>query len=133
MSKKQERLDPIIKYFAEEIKEEEKKKEEQKKPTYAYIDGSFNKNTKVYGYGGFIMHNNQKYIIKENGKDRKLAEMRNVAGEILACQETIKKAITLGIKNIDIFYDYSGIEKWATGEWKRKKKKQENIMILFKA
>lgn len=90
-------------------------------PTYAYIDGSFNKNTKTYGYGGFIMHNNQKYIIKGCGNDPNMAEMRNVAGEILACQKTIEKAIELGIKSIDIFYDYIGIEKWATGEFKRNK------------
>ena len=90
-------------------------------PSYAYIDGSFNKQTKVYGYGGFIMHNNEKYIIQGCGNDPEMATMRNVAGEIIASQETIKKAIELGIKNIDIFYDYSGIEKWATGEYKRNK------------
>ena len=94
--------------------------------SYAYIDGSFNKFTKYYGYGGFIMHNNQKYIIQGKGNDKNLAEMRNVAGEILACQEAVKKAIELGIKSIDIFYDYAGIEMWATGDWNRKKKSIEN-------
>lgn len=91
-------------------------------PTYAYIDGSFNKKTKVYGYGGFLIHNNQKYIIQGSGNDTNLSEMRNVAGEIISCQEVIKKAIELGVKNIDIFYDYSGIENWATGKWKRNRK-----------
>lgn len=90
-------------------------------PTYAYIDGSFNKYTRTYGYGGFLMHNNQKYIIKGCGNDPQMAKMRNVAGEIIACQKTIEKAIELGIKSIDIFYDYIGIEKWATGEFKRNK------------
>ena len=90
-------------------------------PTYAYIDGSFNKRTKVYGYGGFLMHNNNKYIIQGSGNDPNLSKMRNVSGEIISCQEVIKKAIELGVKDIDIFYDYSGIEKWATGKWKRNK------------
>ena len=27
-----------------------------------------------------------------------------------------------GVKDITIIYDYYGIEKWATGEWKAKKK-----------
>ena len=94
--------------------------------SYAYIDGSFNKFTKYYGYGGFIMHNNQKYIIQGKGNDKNLAEMRNVAGEILACQEAVKKAIELGIKSIDIFYDYAGIEMWATGSWKRNKEGTKN-------
>ena len=51
-----------------------------------------------------------------------LVEMRNVAGEIIACREAVKKAIELGAKSIDIFYDYSGIEEWAIGNWKRNKK-----------
>ena len=89
--------------------------------SYAYVDGSFNKSTKYYGYGGFIMHNNQKYIIQGKGNDPDLVEMRNIAGEILGCQETCKKAIQLGIRDIDIFYDYAGIKEWATGSWKRNK------------
>ena len=89
--------------------------------SYAYVDGSFNKFTKYYGYGGFIMHNNQKYIIQGKGNEPNLVEMRNVAGEIIGCQETCKKAIQLGIKDIDIFYDYAGIKEWATGSWKRNK------------
>ena len=88
-------------------------------PTYAYIDGSFNKYRKIYGYGGYIIYNNQKYIIQGSGNEEKYAKMRNVGGEILASKETIKKAIELGIKDIDIFYDYSGIEEWAKGRWKR--------------
>ena len=57
--------------------------------------------------------------------------MRNVAGEILASQETIKKAIELGIKNIDIYYDYQGIEAWALGDWKRNKVGTENYYDFF--
>ena len=104
---------------AEEFMNVDKEKNICKNESYAYIDGSFNKKTKVYGYGGFIMHNNQKYIVKGSGNKDYLVKMRNVAGEILACQEVTKKAIQLGIKNIDIYYDYSGIEEWATGRWKR--------------
>ena len=107
---------------AEEFMNKLNNDEKSKNSSYAYIDGSFNEMTKVYGYGGFIMHNEKKYIIKGSGNDKELAKMRNVAGEIIACQEAVKKAIELGIKNIDIFYDYSGIERWATGEWERKKK-----------
>ena len=101
--------------------------------TYAYIDGSYNKHTKYYGYGGFIMHNNKKYIIKGKGNEPNLSEMRNVAGEIIACKETIKKAIELGIKEIDIFYYYSGIECWATGEYKRNKKETQKYHEFIKS
>jgi ribonuclease HI len=99
--------------------------------SYAYVDGSFNKFTKYYGYGGFIMHNNQKYIIQGKGDDPNLVEMRNVAGEIIASQEIIKKAIELGIKNLDIYYDYEGIERWAKGEWNRNKPGTINYYEFF--
>ena len=96
-------------------------KESIKNSSYAYVHGNFNNSTKYYGYGGFIMHNNQKYIIQGKGNEPNLVEMRNVAGEIIGCQEVVKKAIQLDIKNIDIFYDYAGIKEWATGSWKRNK------------
>ena len=90
--------------------------QKQESEAYAYIDGSFDISEGIYGYGGYIMYKGEKYIIQGNGKDK---GMRNVSGEILASKETIKKAIELGIKSIDIYYDYEGIEYWATGEWDR--------------
>lgn len=89
--------------------------------TFSFVDGSFNVNTGVYGYGGFLVHNGEKHIIKGSGNDSEMAAMRNVAGEILGCMEAVKLAISMGIKEIDIFYDYMGIEMWASGAWKRNK------------
>ena len=100
---------------------ENNKENIKKSESYAYVDGAFNKYKKIYGYGGFIIYKGEKYIIKGNGNDPNLVEMKNVAGEIKAAEETIKKAIELGIKSIDIFYDYEGIHRWATGEWKTNK------------
>ena len=34
---------------------------------YAFVDGSFNIVTGVYGYGGFLVYNNEKYIINIRG------------------------------------------------------------------
>ena len=87
----------------------------------SYVDGSFNKNTKTYGYGGFIIHNDIKHILQGNGIDTEMAKMRNVAGEISGASAAINKAIDLGVKELFIYYDYAGIEKWATGAWKRNK------------
>ena len=103
----------------------------KKSEAFAYIDGSFNESTKIYGYGGFIMYKGEKYIIKGNGNDHGMKEMRNVAGEVLASKEVIKKAIELKIKNIDIYYDYEGIKKWATGEWKRNKEETKEYHDFF--
>ena len=102
-----------------------------KSEAFAYIDGSFNKYKKIYGYGGFINYKGEKYIIQGKGDDPNLVEMKNVAGEIIASQETIKKAIELGIKNLDIYYDYEGIERWAKGEWNRNKQGTKNYHEFF--
>ena len=90
--------------------------------SYAYVDGSFNIVTGVYGYGGFLVYNNEKYIITGSGSDSEMASMRNVAGEILGSMAAVEKAIELGIKSVDIYFDYMGIRAWALGEWKRNKK-----------
>ena len=89
--------------------------------SYAYVDGSFNIVTGVYGYGGFLVYNNEKYIITGSGSDSEMASMRNVAGEILGSMAAVEKAIELGVKS-DIYFDYMGIRAWALGEWKRNKK-----------
>lgn len=96
----------------------------------AYIDGSYNKSKKIYGYGGFIIYNEiiddetkeKKISIKGYGNEKDMLSMRNVAGEILGCEAIIKKAIKLGIKSIRLYYDYKGIEMWAKGLWNRNKK-----------
>lgn len=50
-----------------------------------------------------------------------LAEMRNVAGEIMGAAQAMKTAKALGLKELTIYHDYEGIAKWCTGEWKTKK------------
>lgn len=50
-----------------------------------------------------------------------MASMRNVAGEILGSMAAVEKALELGLKELEIYYDYMGIEMWATGGWKRNK------------
>lgn len=88
---------------------------------YAFVDGSYNVETGVYGYGGFLIAQGEKHILQGNGTDPEMAGMRNVAGEILGSMAAMKKAMDLQLKELVIYYDYMGIEKWATGEWKRNK------------
>ncbi len=89
---------------------------------YAFVDGSYNVSSKVYGYGGFLEHDGQREILQGSGNDPDMASMRNVAGEILGCMAAVQKALELGISSLDIYYDYAGIRMWADGEWKRNKK-----------
>lgn len=90
---------------------------------YAYVDGSINPATMVYGAGGFLVDDKgEKHILQGSGNDPEMASMRNVAGEILGAQLAMEKALSLGMQDLILFYDYQGIECWATGMWKRKQK-----------
>ena len=89
--------------------------------TYAFVDGSFNKVTHTYGYGGFLVTDTEKYVLQGADNDAEMATMHNVAGEIKGAEAAVKKAIELGINELVIYYDYKGIEMWATGAWKRNK------------
>lgn len=89
---------------------------------YAFVDGSYNAATKVYGYGGFLIHHGTKEVLKGSGKEAEMASMRNVAGEVLGSMAAIERAVELGMPEITIYYDYMGIEMWAEGNWKRNKK-----------
>lgn len=88
---------------------------------YAFVDGSYNEVTKVYGYGGFLVAQGQKYVLQGADSEEEMATMRNVAGEICGCMAAVEKAIEIGLSRVNIYYDYSGIEMWATGAWKRNK------------
>ena len=91
------------------------------KEPYAFVDGSYNKATNVYGYGGFLITDGQKIVLQGSGDEPELVEMNNVAGEIAGAMAAVKKAMELGLDELDIYYDYMGIEMWATGSWKRNK------------
>jgi ribonuclease HI len=94
---------------------------EDKSEAYAFVDGSFNSSTSVYGYGGFLVHEGERHILQGSGTDPEMAAMRNVAGEVLGSTAAIREAVCMGIPELTIYYDYMGIEMWATGAWKRNK------------
>lgn len=93
----------------------------QNNENYAFVDGSFNEKTNTYGYGGFIVINGEKIVLNGSGNKVAMAAIRNVAGEILGCMAAVEVALVKGLKNLTIYYDYLGIEMWATGKWKRNK------------
>ena len=88
----------------------------------AFVDGSYNPVTRVYGYGGFLEYDGKKQILQGSGSDEEMASMRNVAGEVLGSTAAISKALEEGLQQLTIYYDYLGIEMWAKGLWKRNKK-----------
>ena len=48
----------------------------------AYVDGSYNEETKVFGYGVVMFYKGEELRMKDSSKDEDLVDMRNVAGEI---------------------------------------------------
>lgn len=105
------------------IKMNDNNEKKMKPEIIAFVDGSFSEKLKMYSYGLLIMKGEKK-ILLENGKNdnKDFIEMRNVAGELLGATKAIKWAIDNSYKSIEINYDYMGIEKWATSEWKANKK-----------
>ncbi|WML58107.1 viroplasmin family protein [Neobacillus sp. PS2-9] len=87
----------------------------------AFVDGSYDHQSMVYGYGVVLVGKDgttEEIIGSDNNKD--YVDSRNVAGEIEGVQSAITHAVGKGYKKIAIFYDYTGIEKWAVGEWQAK-------------
>lgn len=100
----------------EEIKEEQSSKELTS--CIAYIDGSFNVATGVYGSGAVLIDTNGNIITELTSAGRKMANMRNVAGEIAASALAINEAINRNMKELQIFYDYEGVGSWADHRWR---------------
>lgn len=84
----------------------------------AYVDGSYKDNR--FGVGCYCLTNDGTYKLKASGVDT--FNMHNVAGELYGAVIATQFAIKNGFKEILIVYDYHGIEKWVTGEWKSKNK-----------
>lgn len=86
---------------------------------FAYVDGSYNPATGIWGYGVHLEANGKAYEFYDCG--RIYADARNVAGEVYGCLRALREAVALNISAITIYYDYAGIEMWATGAWKTEK------------
>ncbi len=88
----------------------------------AYVDGSFDRRKGVYGSGVVLIKNGQiVHQISRPGKDPRYLTSYQIAGEVFACLGAIKWAKTQDFTTIIIYFDYEGIEKWATGMWSANK------------
>lgn len=88
----------------------------------AYVDGSYNAATKEFGYGVVMFYNGEEFHLSDAFTDDEMAAMRNVAGEIYGSMAAMEYAVKNSISYLTIYYDYMGISKWCTGEWKTNKK-----------
>lgn len=84
----------------------------------AYVDGSYNSDNNVVGYGIYIIDGNQTYSYIGNFVQQ--YEGRNVEGEVKASLIAAQFAYKYK-KSITIYHDYIGISNWANNLWKRNK------------
>lgn len=99
----------------------------------AYVDGSYDVKTHRYGSGLVILWKGQKQTFSFMGDVPQLAQMRNVAGEIVGAQKAMEFAVENKAKKLIIYYDYEGIEKWCTGAWKAKKEGTQMYVRAYEA
>ena len=87
----------------------------------AYVDGSYDDNLKRYAFGCvFILADGHIYTQYGNGDNEQSLQHRNVTGEMLGAMYAVKTAMLNGFQKVELCYDYQGIEKWVTGEWRSK-------------
>lgn len=87
----------------------------------AYVDGSYNADTKQFSYGVVMFHDGCEKHFSECVDNKELAEMRNVAGEIKGAEAAMRYAADNKVKKLVIYHDYEGIASWCLGHWKTNK------------
>lgn len=89
---------------------------------FAYVDGSCSRARGVYGYGGILCIGGRYTAFHGSGSDPEYAQYLNVAGEVMGAAQAIRAAIRKGVEEINLYFDYAGIENWITGGWKARTK-----------
>lgn len=104
-----------------------------------YVDGSYNQKTDKVGWA-WIQVSGSKIINSKNGELPNKFNANQVMGELYAVMNFInhldkEQVMIPWLHEITFYYDYHGIKKWITGEWKANKevsqqyKKYMNLMI----
>jgi ribonuclease HI len=86
-----------------------------------YVDGSFDLETMSYSYGVVILTGKEIHRMSGREEDPEMALMRNVSGELKGAMKAMEWAIENEIRTLYLHYDYTGIERWAKGDWKTNK------------
>ena len=98
----------------------------------AYVDGSYDAVKRMYSYGIVLVKNGE--IIEKHwlsDDDERYVESFQIAGEVFGALKAIELAKAQKYEMITIYYDYMGIEKWATRESKAKKNVPTDSILLF--
>jgi caulimovirus viroplasmin len=100
----------------------------------AFVDGSHSLDAdgkEKYSFGVLLIASESEDSLYKAFVDKAYMDSRNIAGEIEGVKQAILWAIESNKQRIKIFYDYEGIEKWATKEWKSKVKVSQEYSKFF--
>lgn len=87
----------------------------------AYVDGSYDDSLPKYAFGCvFLLEGGEIRLAFGNGDNPQSLKHRNVTGEMLGAMYAVRTAMMNGFREVELCYDYEGIEKWVTGSWRSK-------------
>ena len=121
------------KAFLEDSNNDKKENVGEEETAIAYVDGSYNIDTKEYGIGVAFYYKDIEKDFSQKGNDENMAQMRNVAGEIEAARLAMEFALENKAQKVKIYHDYQGIASWCTGEWKANKEGTINYKKYYDA
>ena len=84
----------------------------------AYVDGSYNQQTRVYSFGCVFISERGVETFSGSGSREEFRTARNVAGELMGTIYAAQLAAERGIRTLTVYHDYTGISMWYNGMWK---------------
>lgn len=102
----------------------------------AFTDGAYSQTKNKAGYGVvlFMQRNKEIYdkVFRWKTQSHKpIIKLHNVGAECEAVKFIVSKAIEKNIQKITIFYDYEGIYKWLSREWKTNNEYTKNYVTIM--
>lgn len=92
--------------------------------TKIWVDGSCfpQKDGSLHIGWGLLVKQNGEEVYRAKGNDipTEATNHRNVAGEIFGILKALEWCQSLNIEAVTIYFDYQGLESWATGAWRAK-------------
>jgi ribonuclease HI len=98
-----------------------------------FIDGSFEQSLQRYSFG-MVVDSDERVTLNKCFNDERFLVNRNVSGELLGAMYAFGWILENKKENVlyRINYDYEGIEKWATSDWKSNKALTKCYAVISK-
>ncbi len=98
-----------------------------------FTDGSYRDG--VQGWGFVALNGDDEVVYSDKGSlsGEDSLGMNNIGAEIAGVVNAIRWAHKTGYKDIEVVVDYTGLQKWADGEWKTKKRNTRRYARFIRA